>query len=233
MTDNNRRCVRLRRIALARLTGRSDHPYRLSPRVRRALAEQIAATGLYPPLIVRPHGSAPGRFEILDGRQRAEILAELGRTDARCEVWPVDDAQAEVLAATLNHLHSRAEAASLARQIRRLIDAFGPDRTGRMLALSPAGIRQRLAALDPPRPAAPDQEGMDLRAVTFHLNPGQLELLRGTLRRYARSWPHRADQLTAAITAAAGTAAAADNAADDAAPAVAPSRPGRARPRKE
>jgi len=193
-----------RKIELARLAPRGGHANKLLPRVRAAIAEQIAATGLYPPLIVRPAGAGDGGLEILDGRQRASVLAELGFSEARCEVWPVSDEQAEVLAATLNHLRGRADATAQAEQIRRLIGRFGQDRAGRMLALSPAAIRQRLAALDPPKPPPADREGdMDLSAVTFHLSPAQLDLLESALRRHAGGRRTRADQLTAALTAAA------------------------------
>jgi ParB-like chromosome segregation protein Spo0J len=201
MTDTNRPAVRLRRIPLGSLVPRPHHPNRMQPRVRRAIASQIGATGLYPPLVVRVAGD--DRFEILDGHQRAAILAELGHRDARCEVWPVDDRQADVLAATLNQLRGRAEAAAFARQIRRLMRAVGPGRAGELLALSPAAIRQRLSALD--RPAfRTDADALDLRAVTFHLNRGQMRLLEQSLRRHAHTSPKRADQLVAAVSGGEG-----------------------------
>jgi hypothetical protein len=64
------------------------------------LASNIQREDNYPPLIVRPHPQHPGDYELLDGHQRAAVLARLGFADARCYVWPCDDATALMLLAT-------------------------------------------------------------------------------------------------------------------------------------
>lgn len=195
----------LRRIPLADLLPRSDQPNIVLPRVRKSLAAQISETGLYPPLIVRPLKRRK-KFEILDGRQRADILAELGHRDARCELWRVNDHQADALAATLNHLRGRPNAKLLAEQIRGLICRLGHDGTGALLALPPAGIRQRLMALKPPTEVSHSSPGLDLRPVTFHLSPADLELLQQKLRSATTGRGKRAEQLMEIIKAA-GSAA--------------------------
>jgi len=187
----------LRTIALDDLVPRRDAANRLSPRVRRAIAEQIADTGLYPPLIVRAH-RRKGKFEILDGAQRADILAGLGYAKARCEVWPVGDRRAEIITATINHLRGRPAAEAFARKIRRLLRLLGEQRTGKLLAFSPAAIRQRLMALDRPAPAA-ELKAVDLLPVTFHLPAAELASLEKALAVFSDGSQKRGELLMAAV----------------------------------
>ncbi len=71
------------------------------------LRAHIKRTGRYPHVIVRAHPREPGRFEILDGHHRVSILRELGHTEARCDVWAVDDREAKLLVGTLNRLEGQ------------------------------------------------------------------------------------------------------------------------------
>jgi len=168
-------------------------------RVRRALAERIAAIGLYPPLIVRPLGDA---WEILDGHQRADILRELGTAAARCEVWPVDDEQADICSATLNHLRGRARARDRARSIRGLVRRLGRHRVIGLLGMTPAGIRQQMFLLRPPPPLAPRGGALALTPVTFHLPPRDARTLDAALRRLGHGPAGKAGALLAAVRAA-------------------------------
>ena len=192
---------RLRRIALADLLAHRNHPYYLPPRIGKALTQQIASGGLYPPLIVRPHARKAGKFEILDGHQRAMILRTLGASDARCEVWNVSDAQAELYSATLNHLRGRPEGKGRARQIRRLIRRLGQRRVEELLGMTPAGIRQQMLALEPPQTLEGPQRAY-LRPVTFHLPPSDAEELDRTLGPFRPAGSKRGERLMAAIRAA-------------------------------
>jgi ParB-like chromosome segregation protein Spo0J len=71
------------------------------------LRAHIKRTGRYPHVVVRPHPSELGRFEILDGHHRVSILRDLGHADARCDVWDVDDREAKLLVGTLNRLEGQ------------------------------------------------------------------------------------------------------------------------------
>jgi ParB-like chromosome segregation protein Spo0J len=71
------------------------------------LRAHIRRTGRYPHVIVRPHPTEIGHFEILDGHHRVSILRELGHTEARCDVWDVDDREAKLLVGTLNRLEGQ------------------------------------------------------------------------------------------------------------------------------
>ena len=58
-------------------------------------------------IIVRPHPDDPADYEIIDGHHRIDVLKELGHTEARCDVWNVDDREAKLLLATLNRLEGQ------------------------------------------------------------------------------------------------------------------------------
>jgi ParB-like chromosome segregation protein Spo0J len=75
--------------------------------LRAKLLAHIKHTGRYPFIVVRPFPDEPGQFEILDGHHRIDILRELGHTEARCDVWNVDDREAKLLLATLNRLEGQ------------------------------------------------------------------------------------------------------------------------------
>jgi len=75
--------------------------------LRAKLAAHIRRTGRYPFLVVRPHPEEPGKYQVLDGHHRVEVPRELGFTEARCDVWDVDDREARLLLATLNRLQGQ------------------------------------------------------------------------------------------------------------------------------
>src|SRR5213594_80670 len=79
----------------------------MSEDLKEKLKAHIRRTGRYPFLVVRPHPEEPGHYQVLDGHHRVEILRELGHTEARCDVWQVDDREAKLLLATLNRLQGQ------------------------------------------------------------------------------------------------------------------------------
>jgi len=79
----------------------------MSEELQAKLTAHIKRTGRYPHLIVRPHPEQPGKYQVLDGHHRLKILRELGHTEARCDVWRVDDREAKLLLATLNRLEGQ------------------------------------------------------------------------------------------------------------------------------
>ena len=186
-----------RRIRLADLIDRPDRATVQPPRVRRTLAEQIARHGCYPPLIVRRHPSEAGKYEILDGHHRAEILRRLGHTSARCEVWPVGEDDAELAAATLNPLRGRQDARRAAARARRLVRHYGRDAAAARLGLTPRALRQRLLAGRRPRRREPP--ALDLHAVVFHLPWADLDRLEQTLRAVGAGTLPRGQALLRAI----------------------------------
>lgn len=163
------------------LMPRRQAVHRPGGRLIDSLVRNIQATGLYPPLIVHPHPRRRRRFQIIDGHARLQALRRLGRQQARCEIWPVDEAAADLLAATLNRLRGQNDARDSAKIIKRIIRRLGTDRAAGLLALTPRGLRQQLAmATPPPAPARPE-EVLPLHPVTFHLTGDQRARLEAAL----------------------------------------------------
>jgi ParB-like chromosome segregation protein Spo0J len=96
-----------RSIAVGDLVAHPMNANVLPEDLREKLAAHIRSTARYPHLIVRPHPKQEGRFEILDGHHRLLVLKDLGHTQARCDVWDVNDREAKLLLATLNRLEGQ------------------------------------------------------------------------------------------------------------------------------
>jgi len=94
----------LRDIPITCLTPHPENSNRMSAEMLRKLRRHIERTGKYEPLTVRPHPSADGKYEILNGHNRLRVLRALGHKSARCVIWDVDDDQARLYLATLNCL---------------------------------------------------------------------------------------------------------------------------------
>ncbi len=84
------------------------HPSNSNVMAKKLFAKLVAhlrRTDRYPPVIVRAiHRDSEPAYQILDGHHRVKALKQVGQTQARCVVWAVDDDEALVLLATLNHL---------------------------------------------------------------------------------------------------------------------------------
>lgn len=68
------------------------------------IRRNIQRTGLYPLLIVRPYPDREGQYIILDGHHRKRILKELSHQQIECQVWDIDEREAQLALATLNRL---------------------------------------------------------------------------------------------------------------------------------
>lgn len=128
------------------------------------LAEQIAQTGRYPPVIVRPVGD---RYQILDGHHRVIVLRRLGRDTAQCVVWEVDDTQALLLLATLNRLSGDDDPRKRAALVAKLNASMDVHELARRLPEDAERVRKLLslhAAPPSPRPPQP----IDQMPVCLH-----------------------------------------------------------------
>jgi ParB-like chromosome segregation protein Spo0J len=191
-----------RLLPLEKLLAPPDGAAKLTARARRCLKARIEATGHYPALIVRPRPGRSGMFEILDGAVRSAILAELGRASARCEVWSVDDDEAELLRVTLNEFRGRLGPATRARRLGRLVGRLGANRVAEAIGLTSASLGRSLAQGRPPAVRA-RSAALDLRPVVFHLPPGRAEQLAEALAALSAEPTSRAEALVRAVEAAA------------------------------
>jgi ParB-like chromosome segregation protein Spo0J len=111
----------------------------MSDDLREKLKAHIRRTGRYPFVVVRSHPEQPGKYQVLDGHHRVEVLKEIGHTDARCDVWDVDDREAKVLLATLNRLQGQ----DLPRRRAELLHAIlGEMSAGDLAGLIPENEKQ-------------------------------------------------------------------------------------------
>lgn len=190
---------RIRRIKLEDLIPRRRRLHKMPKRSKQALTEIIKTLGAYPAVIVRPHPRLTGKYEIVDGHNRLEVLSEMGESAAKCEVWQLGDEQAAILSLSLNGLRSRPDVHSRAKVLETLGRSLGKERLGEMLALTPAAMRQQLTPLKPPKPAKEQPGGKwDLHPTVFHLSTTQQRCLNRALGR-RKTAAGRADALMAAI----------------------------------
>jgi ParB-like chromosome segregation protein Spo0J len=96
-----------RMVPLGKLVAHPLNANVLPDDLREKLKAHIRASGRYPHLIVRPHPDGEGSFEVLDGHHRLLVLKDLGHTEARCDIWDVNDREAKLLLATLNRLEGQ------------------------------------------------------------------------------------------------------------------------------
>src|SRR2546422_4829658 len=157
----------------------------MSADLQAKLRAHIKRTGRYPFLVVRPHPDEPGKYQVLDGHHRVAVLRDLGHTEARCDVWEVDDRGAKLLLATLNRLQGQ----DLPRRRAELLHALlGETSAGDLAGLLPESEKQieelhallefpaeEIAALLDEQ--AEEAEKVLPRVMTFVVNPEQEELI--------------------------------------------------------
>jgi hypothetical protein len=94
-------------ISMENLVPHPENSNRMSRKFMKKLEENIRKSGNYETITVRPHPEFEGRFQILNGHHRVEILKEVGIREVKCDVWNVSDAEARLLIATLNRLEGQ------------------------------------------------------------------------------------------------------------------------------
>jgi hypothetical protein len=152
----------------------------------KKLTRHIEQSDQYPPVIVRSMHQADDptpRYQMLDGHHRVIALKRLGRTQARCVIWQVDDEQALTLLATLNRLEGRDDPKRRAA----LLAALNEHRS--LASLSehlpePAYQLKRMMQANhgPPAPATPTPSEQMPETVHFFLYPAQRQAVETRLR---------------------------------------------------
>lgn len=149
--------------------------------LREKLRAHMKRTGRYPHVIVRPHPREPGKFEILDGHHRVGILKDLGQTEARCDVWKVDDREAKLLLATLNRLEGQDIPIRRAQLIHELLGEMNMDDLAGLLPETDKQLEDLHALLEFPAEEiaalldaeAEEQEKVLPRVLSFVVSPEQ------------------------------------------------------------
>lgn len=173
----SRRSGRLVPVPLDRLRPHPANANVMDQERLEKLAANIAREGNYPPLVVRPHPTEPGCYQVLDGHQRWQVLKHLRHEEALCYVWPCDDHTALVLLATLNRLEGQDDPLKRAELLRELRQLASPEDLAQLLPESAALIRHSLELLDlnlEELLADLQREtgtGNGVRAITFVVSP--------------------------------------------------------------
>jgi len=129
-----------RQVALDDLAPHPLNSNVMPPEYREKLLAHIRRTGRYPYLVVRPHPTDPEKFQVLDGHHRISVLRELGHTEARCDVWDVDDREAKLLLATLNRLEGQDQPLRRAQLLHELLGEWNAVDLGGLLPETEAEI---------------------------------------------------------------------------------------------
>lgn len=74
-----------------------EQPFRINDDYTHELEESITERGVIQRIIVRPHPSKPGMYQIIDGRHRRRAAMRLGYTLLPCEIRQLDDDEALLL----------------------------------------------------------------------------------------------------------------------------------------
>ncbi len=157
----------------------------MSEDLQAKLRAHIKRTGRYPFLVVRPHPEQPGKYQVLDGHHRVAVLRDLGHTEARCDVWEVDDREAKLLLATLNRLQGQDAPIRRAELIHELLGEMSLDDLGGLLPESHKQIEELHALLEFPaeeiatllEEQAERDEKVLPRVMSFVVTPDQEKLI--------------------------------------------------------
>jgi len=153
--------------------------------LREKLKAHIKRTGRYPFLVVRPHPDHPGKYQVLDGHHRVQVLRDLGHGEARCDVWEVNDREANLLLATLNRLEGQDQPIQRARLIHELLGEMNLDDLAGLLPETDKQLEELHALLEFPAEeiaAQLEAEGEEAekvlpRVISFVVTPAQEELI--------------------------------------------------------
>jgi ParB-like chromosome segregation protein Spo0J len=153
--------------------------------LREKLKAHIRRSGRYPHVIVRPHPEEPGRYQVLDGHHRVEVVRELGHREIRCDVWDVNDREAKLLLATLNRLQGQDLPARRAELLHELLGEMSLGDLAGLLPETEKQIEELHALLEFPAEEiaalldaeAEESEKVLPRVMSFVVSPEQEELI--------------------------------------------------------
>ena len=154
-------------IALSKLIAHPDNPNVMSEATFRKLVRNIERTGLYEPIVVRPHPKEKGRFQIINGHHRVKALEKLGQKEADCVVWDVDDEQTAVLLATLNRLAGSDVPAKKIELLKELTKRMATAQLAKLLPQTAKQIERLTNLKLNPVPIKPDDESFAIPLVFF------------------------------------------------------------------
>jgi DNA modification methylase len=117
---------------------------RVSDRVLERIRRSLSEFGVVENLVARPHPVEPKRFEVVSGNHRLRLLRELGYATAPVVLVKLDDAEARLLAQTLNRTRGTDDPRAYARLLEEALERFTPAHVAAFLPESEATIERLL-----------------------------------------------------------------------------------------
>lgn len=167
--------------------------------LREKLKAHIKRSGKYPYIVVRPHPSEEGKYQILDGHHRVVILRDLNYQEARCDVWEVDDTEAKLLLATLNRLEGQDLPIKRAQLVHELLGEMNLGDLAGLLPETDKQLEELHSLLEFPadeiadllREEAEEQEKILPRVMSFVVTPDQHEVIERAVETASDGTPGR------------------------------------------
>ena len=167
--------------------------------LREKLKANIKQSGRYPFLVVRPHSEEAGKYQVLDGHHRIGILRELGHTEARCDVWEVNDREAKLLLATLNRLQGQDLPIRRAQLLHELLGEMSLSDLAGLLPETDKQLEELHALLEFPaeevaaqlETEAEEAEKVLPRVLSFVVNPQQEQVIEQAVEMASDGTPGR------------------------------------------
>lgn len=121
-----------------------------APEALRELADSLREHGLLSPIVVRPHPTQPGRYELVAGERRWRAAALLAWSTIPASVRDLSDEQAAAIMLTENVGRSDLNPIEEARGYQKRIARFGWTKSelAQLAGTSVKRVTQRLALLD-------------------------------------------------------------------------------------
>lgn len=138
----------IKTLKLSQLDDDIRNSNRCDTKTLEKLKNNIAASGYYPPLIVRPHPEQDERYIVIDGHHRKKVLEDLGHTDVLVQVLQVSEEETMKLLLTLNRLRGEDNPYKRAELISELSEYFDHDDLTNFIPESEGEIQELLKLLD-------------------------------------------------------------------------------------
>ena len=131
-------------VAIERLVEADWNPNRLPEKLLAKLKRSIREFGVVENLVVRPHPDGSDRLEVLSGNQRLRLYRELELPVVPVVVVALADAQARLLAQTLNRTRGSDDPNAYAAVLEQMLREFSPAEVSEYLPESEATIERHL-----------------------------------------------------------------------------------------
>ena len=141
--------MRTEQIPLERLVEAPWNPNRVAPALLRKVRASIERFGVVENLVARPHPGEPGKLEVISGNHRLRLYRELGHKDAPVVLLELDDAQARLLAQSLNRTRGTDDPAAYAALLERVLSEYGAPEVVELLPETEATLELALARYRP------------------------------------------------------------------------------------